>query len=252
MAVETFCRYEIKYIISDEVYRLIKQQLVDYMEADKYSRNDNFYTICNIYYDTPANEIIRKSIEKPVYKEKLRLRSYGNVNLNDTVYLEIKKKYNGCVYKRRTEITLAQAYSYINTGQKPEAKNRLDKQIKNEIDFMLHKYTPLIPAVFLSYDRVALYAMDDKSFRVTFDSNIRTRRYEVGLDKGIYGDLLLPADKWLMEVKTKDTIPLWFTKLLSVYKIFPVSFSKYGMEYRKYMLGCDDKQVSSQYSRLYA
>lgn len=252
MAVETFCRYEIKYIISDEVYRLIKQHLGDYMEADKYSRNDNFYSICNIYYDTPTNEIIRKSIEKPVYKEKLRLRSYGTVKHSDTVYLEIKKKYEGCVYKRRTEITLSEAYNYIDTGQKPEAKNQLDKQIKNEIDFLLHKYTPLIPAVFLSYDRVALFAKEDKSFRVTFDTNIRTRRYEVGLDKGIYGDLLLPADKWLMEVKTKDTMPLWFTKLLSSYRIYPVSFSKYGTEYKKYMICCDDKQISHQYIKLYA
>lgn len=252
MAVETFCRYEKKYIISNEVYQHLKQQLADSMEADKYSRNDNFYSICNIYYDTPANEIIRKSIEKPIYKEKLRLRSYGCVNLSDKVFLEIKKKYEGCVYKRRTELTLSEAYNYFATGQMPEAKSKRDLQIKNEIDFFVHKYNKLMPAVFISYDRVALFAKEDKDFRVTFDTNIRTRRYEVGLDKGIYGDLLIPTDYWLMEIKTTDVIPLWFTKLLSSYKVYPVSFSKYGTEYRNYVLGRNNEQIDNQFKILYA
>ena len=251
MAVETFCRYEIKYIISDD-FRYFKRQLGDFMEADKFSRDDNFYSICNIYYDTPDNDIIRKSIEKPVYKEKLRLRSYGCVNEDDIVFFEIKKKVDGRVYKRRTQLTLAEAYDYINTGQMPEAKGTLDKQIKNEIDFFVHKYRTIIPNVFISYDRVALYGIQDKSFRVTFDANIRSRRYDVGLDKGIYGDLLLPTGFWLMEVKTKDTIPLWFVRLLSDKKIYPVSFSKYGTEYKRFISGSRDIKADMQYGILYA
>jgi len=252
MAQEVFSRYELKYIISDELFRLIRQELADYMEADRYSRYDSTYSICNIYYDTPANDIISKSIEKPVYKEKLRLRSYGVVGLNDTVYFELKKKYQGRVYKRRTQMTLSEAYTYMSKGQMPEANGSLDKLIKNEIDYFVHRYKPLLPAVFMSYDRVALFSKNDKSFRVTFDCNIRTRRHDLGLEKGIYGDLLIPAGFWLMEVKTRDSVPLWFARLLSKYRIYPTSFSKYGTEYRKYLLGEDDKKINFQYNKLYA
>jgi len=252
MAKEVYLRYELNYIITDELFRLIRQELSDFMEADIYSRDDCTYSICNIYYDTPANDIIRKSIEKPAYKEKLRLRSYGPAASNDTVYFEIKKKYQGRVYKRRTQMTLSEAYSYINKGQMPEAKSSLDKQIKNEIDYFVHRYKPLLPAVFISYDRVALFSRTDKSFRVTFDCNIMTRRYDLGLEKGIYGEPLMPNGFWLMEVKTRDNVPLWFARLLSKHRIYPVSFSKYGTEYKKYILGGDSDIINFQYSRLYA
>ena len=137
---------------------------------------------------------------------------------------------------------MAEAYNYINVGKMPEARDELDRIVKNEIDFFVHKYKSLMPKVFISYDRIAMYGITDKSFRVTFDSNIRTRRYDLSLDKGIYGDLLMPADCWLMEVKTKDSIPLWFASLLSKYRIYPVSFSKYGTEYKNFITGCKDEK----------
>ncbi|MDF2941197.1 MAG: hypothetical protein K0S01_55 [Herbinix sp.] len=239
MAIEVFNRQEEKFIISDDVYRSIKPQLEEYMEVDSHSRNGDFYTICNIYYDTPNNEMIRKSIEKPAYKEKLRLRSYGTVGLRDKVFLEIKKKFNGSVNKRRTSIILEDAYRYIETKQKPEARYLMNEQVLDEIDYMLHRYPSLQPALFLSYDRNAMFGIEDKNFRITFDNNIRTRRYDLSLDKGNYGDLLLPTGLWIMEAKLNNTAPLWFAELLSRYKIYPATFSKYGEEYRKTVLHND-------------
>lgn len=233
MAIEVFNRYETKFIISDETYCQLKPQLEEYMESDGHSRNGGFYSICNIYYDTPDHAIIRKSIEKPAYKEKLRLRSYGVVDRKDMVYLEIKKKFNGCVNKRRTSILLEDAYHYIDSKRKPEVTTCMNDQILNEIDYLVHRYPALGPAVYLSYDRNALFGIEDKDFRITFDTNIRSRRENIGLDLGNYGELLLPKDQWIMEVKVKNTTPLWFAELLSRYKIYPVSFSKYGTEYQR-------------------
>lgn len=252
MSIDVFNRYEKKYIINDEIYRLIKPQLEEYLVVDAHSRNGDFYTICNIYYDTPDNEIIRKSIERPAYKEKLRLRSYGVVGPKDKVYLEIKKKFNGCVNKRRTSITLEEACRYLETKQKPEPLNQMNAQILNEIDFMVHRYENLRPALFLSYDRSALFGMEDKNFRITFDTNIRTRRYDMGLEYGNYGELLLPKDQWVMEVKMNGTTPLWFAQLLSGYQIYPVSFSKYGTEYQRSMLNSNNSHISREYSKIYA
>ena len=243
MAIEVFNRYEKKFIITDEIYRLIKPQLEEYMEVDNFSRNGEFYTICNIYYDTADNEIIRKSIEKPAYKEKLRLRSYGVVGPQDKVYLEIKKKFNGCVNKRRTSILLEDAYQYLQTKQKPGTNTLMNEQILNEIDFIIQRYPTLHPALYLSYDRNAMFDKDNKNFRITFDTNILTRRYDLGLHYGVYGDLLLPRGQWIMEVKVDKAAPVWFAELLSKHKIYPVSFSKYGTEYTRSILP-EHKQIA--------
>lgn len=249
MAIEVFNRYEKKFIITDDIYRKLKPQLEEYMEVDEHSRNGDFYTICNIYYDTPDNEIIRKSIERPAYKEKLRLRSYGVVGAKDKVFLEIKKKYNGCVNKRRTSIILEDANRYLETRQKPIARNHMNNQILNEIDFLINRYPDLRPALYLSYDRNAMFGIDDRNFRITFDTNIRTRRDHVGLDLGNYGELLLPKDLWVMEVKIKDATPLWFAELLSGYKIYPTSFSKYGTEYQRTM---QNSRTVYEHNKIYA
>ncbi len=251
MAIEVFNRYEKKFIISDEIYRKIKPQLEEYMEVDSYSRNGDFYTICNIYYDTEDNEIIQKSIEKPAYKEKLRLRSYGVVGPKDKVYLEIKKKFNGCVNKRRTPILLEDACHYIETKERPKTKYSMNQQVLNEIDYMLERYPTLQPALYLSYERNAMFGIENQNFRITFDTNIRTRRYDLGLGYGNYGDLLLAPVLWIMEAKIDAAAPLWFAELLSRYKIYPTTFSKYGTEYRQMVLNNDTKHVKSAYNQIY-
>jgi hypothetical protein len=236
MAIEVFKRTELKYLISDDVYRLLRPQLEEYMEADAFSRGNEAYTICNIYYDTPQHELIRKSIEKPIYKEKLRLRSYGTIGVKDKVFLEIKKKYNGQVYKRRTSMQYEEAIRYLETKERARGKRSLNEQILCETDQLLIRFPDLRPTLYLSYDRTALFGIDNPGFRITFDTNIRTRRQNIGLDRGNYGELLLPPEIWVMEVKMNNAAPLWFTSLLSVNHIYPTTFSKYGEEYRKAVL----------------
>jgi SPX domain protein involved in polyphosphate accumulation len=249
VAIEVFNRYETKYIISDNIYHSIKPLLEEYMEVDAHSRNGDFYNICNIYYDTEDHAIIRRSIEKPVYKEKLRLRSYGVVSTQDKVYLEIKKKYNGRVNKRRTGIRLEEAYRYVETKVKPEIRPYMKPQVISEIEYMLRRY-PLQPSLFLSYDRNAMFGIEDSNFRITFDTNIITRRYDLGLEFGIYGDSLLPQGLWIMEAKTDNALPLWFAKLLSRYGIYQASFSKYGTEYQLNILHNGMEHHKSVYKQI--
>ena len=194
------------------------------MTEDEYGK----HTICNIYYDTPDNLLIRRSIEKPVYKEKLRLRSYGIPTLDTKVFLEMKKKYNKVVNKRRIQLTLREAYDYVEHGIRPKE----DSQILREMDFFLDRYT-LERGLYLAYDRVALFGNEDKDFRVTFDMNIRSRKEYTGLEDGDFGNLLIPQGYYLMESKVMGSTPLWFTKILSELQIFPASFSKYGNFYKK-------------------
>ena len=223
MAQTVFNRCEKKYLMPEPVYRALRQRLRPYMQEDSYG----LHTICNIYYDTPESDLIRRSIEKPVYKEKLRLRSYGIPTMDSTVYLEIKKKYRKVVNKRRIPLTLREAYDYVERGIRPDR----DCQILREIDFLLRRY-PLQRGLYLAYDRIALFETANPDFRVTFDQNIRSRSVDMGLEKGDSGSPLLPKGWYLMESKIMGATPLWFTRILSELQIYPVSFSKYGNIYK--------------------
>lgn len=223
MAQTVFNRYEKKYLMPEEVYHELRCRLQPHMQEDAYG----LHTICNIYYDTPDSYLIRHSIEHPVYKEKLRLRSYGIPTLDSAVFLEIKKKYRKVVNKRRIQLTLQEAYDYVERGIRPQQES----QILHEIDFFLHRY-PLERGLYLAYDRIALFGREDHEFRITFDRNIRSRRTVMGLENGDCGKLLLPDGYYLMESKVMGATPLWFTEILSELSIYPVSFSKYGNIYK--------------------
>jgi hypothetical protein len=224
MAQAVFNRYEKKYLMPEPVYLALRERLAPHMEEDEYG----LHTICNLYYDTASHHLIRRSIEKPVYKEKLRLRSYGVPDLNSRVFLEIKKKYNKVVNKRRIQLPLREAYGFVELGLPPGR----DSQITREIAFFLRRY-PLKRGLYLAYDRIALFGKEDRAFRVTFDRRIRSRRTRMGLERGDAGELLLPEGYYLMESKVMGATPLWFAAILSELALYPVSFSKYGNIYKK-------------------
>ncbi len=234
MGIEVFNRREVKYILSDTVFQRVINRLRDYMEEDIYNMENGLYTICNIYYDTPDNYLIKHSLSKPSYKEKLRLRAYGTPEPEDCVYMEIKKKYRGIVNKRRTPMRLKNAYTYMETGCWPEVDYPVNGQVLSEIDYMIKNYG-LVPKVYLAYDRMALFAKEHRDLRITFDENIRFRRKDLRLDIGGYENLILEEGFRLMEIKAENAMPIWLGNILTEEKVYPVSFSKYGTEYQIYL-----------------
>lgn len=232
MAIEVFNRYENKYLLDNEAYYKFYNQLLEYMELDDFNKQHEFYSITNLYYDTEHNTLIRNSLAKPKYKEKLRLRAYGVPNQDTKVYLEIKKKVFGLVNKRRTSLKLNEAYDFVATGMEPEFKDYMNKQVIEEIKYFLTRYD-LQPKVYLSYDRKALFCKNNRDLRITFDTNIRSRRYDLKMEHGVHGEPLLEPGQWLMEVKAENTIPVWLVKMLSEHQMYRTSFSKYGNEYKK-------------------
>ncbi|MBQ3512642.1 MAG: polyphosphate polymerase domain-containing protein [Lachnospiraceae bacterium] len=221
---ENFQRVEKKYLMSRETYRDFLKETEKYIQLDEFG----LHTICNIYFDTDHYDLIRNSIEKPVYKEKLRLRSYGIPGENDKVYLELKKKWKGIVYKRRISLTLKEAEDYLERGVIPAHKD----QIFNEIDYFVHFYHPE-PKLYLAYDRRAYYGLEDHNLRITFDENIRSREEDLELEDGDYGEKLLEEDMILMELKVPGAVPIWLSEIMSRLQIYPTSFSKYGNIYKK-------------------
>jgi SPX domain-containing protein involved in vacuolar polyphosphate accumulation len=221
---DTFKRYEIKYLMSAKQKKELMRSLGKRMTLDCYGRT----TIQNIYYDTPDYRLIRTSLEKPVYKEKLRLRSYGTADADKTVFIEIKKKYDGVVYKRRTSATEREATAYLNYGIKLLGH---EDQISKEIEYFRTFYKGLKPAMVISYEREAFFGNEDPDFRVTFDENILWREEDLTLCKNAYGEAILLPGQCLMEVKVAEAIPLWLSIELNRLGIYQTSFSKYGKAY---------------------
>lgn len=232
-----FERVEKKYVLTREKYNLLLEAIEPYMCADSYGK----HTIGNIYYDTTTYELIRHSIEKPKYKEKLRLRSYGIPGEDSKVYLEIKKKYDGVVYKRRISLTLAEAEAYLNEGIKPQK----DSQILREIDYFISFYKPEAK-LYLAYDRIAYFGKEDAEVRITFDHNIRSREIELSLGKGDQGTPLSEEDQYLMEIKVPGAMPMWLSGILSELEVYPASFSKYGNIYKQSILPNRRKELCLQ------
>lgn len=231
MAIEVFNRYEHKYMLNRETYLRVLDKMEEYMVPDAHNVGRKPYTIANLYFDTPDDYLIRESLSKPKYKEKLRMRAYGVPQENAKVYLEIKKKYNGIVNKRRTTLRLQEAYAFAETGIAPAYQEYMNRQVMREIAYFLKRYE-VSPKVYLAYDRIAYFEKDNADLRISFDSNIRSRRYDLKLENGDYGTPLLDENKYLMEVKTSLAKPMWLVELLTELGIRRNSFSKYGTEYK--------------------
>ena len=219
-----FKRYESKYILTKEQKDMVLRAMVPHMVPDKYGRT----TIRNLYFDTDNYRLIRRSIEKPAYKEKLRIRSYCKASPDTPVFVELKKKYKGVVYKRRIPLLEKDAVNWICAGNTCAKQT----QIVDEIDYFLKYYGNLHPTVFLSYEREAFFAKDNSDFRVTFDENILCRQSNLSLESDIGGNLILANGLTLMEIKCSGGIPLWMTEVLSKEHIYKTAFSKYGTAYQ--------------------
>ena len=222
-----FKRYEKKYLITTQQHRALQKALARYMAPDRYGE----YLVQNLYYDTVGWDIIRASIEKPLYKEKLRLRCYGEATDNSKLYLELKKKFKGVVYKRRIAIS-AQA---IGGGSVRGIVAEAPSQIARELDFYLQSNN-VAERIYIAYHRTAFSGILDNELRVTFDTDIFFRLDNLSFSDPGVGQSILPEGKMLMEIKALGGMPLWLTTALSENEIFPTSFSKFGTCYTDYIL----------------
>lgn len=214
-------RFEIKYLLNKCDYNLLINKMKDFLVKDKYFKE----TIYNIYFDSDDYILINRSLDKPIYKEKIRMRSYDKTNDSTNIFLEIKKKYIKNSNKRRVVISYKDYLDYINYGIIPKC----DKQIMNEIDYCFKRYK-LKPKIKILYDRLAYSLKGDDTFRITFDTNIRYSNDNMDFNND---DNILFMSDYIMEIKTFSGIPLWLNKILNNLDIYPTSYSKVGKIYEE-------------------
>ena len=228
-------RYELKYRLSKEQVAYFKEQILNYMKIDKYGLT----TISSIYFDTPNFSLINRSIEKPEYKEKIRLRSYGIAKENSPVFLEIKRKNEKIVYKRRIKTTEEKVERFLTLDEEFD-KN----QISRELEAFKENYKVLEPKYLVIYDRIAYY-QDDSDVRITLDMNPRYRVDNLNLHTSNEGIPLLGEGEAILEVKVQHSVPLWLVKILTEGKIYQTSFSKVGTAHKREMSKVNKKPVAA-------
>lgn len=216
-----FKRYEVKYMLTPAQYQTVLREVERRLQTDEYGET----TIQSLYYDTDTKLLIRNSIEKPLYKEKIRARSYGLASPDSKVFLELKKKYEKVVYKRRISLKEAELEPFITRGISPK-----EGQIVRELQYVCKFYKNLQPSMLLLYDRTA-YHEEGSELRVTFDKNIRYRTERLNLCAGLDGKPILEGGKVMLEIKTTGAYPKWLVDVLNNNGIYQTSFSKYGTAY---------------------
>ena len=218
-----FKRVEYKYLLNRDEYLNMLSYVKEHMKEDRFGES----TIQSLYYDTPDYLLIRRSLEKPVYKEKLRLRSYNLADESYSVFLEIKKKSQGVVYKRRITLKENEAVAFMQGDEKLPSS-----QIANEISYFKKYYGMLRPAMLLLYDRLAFFE-EGTDLRITFDRNIRYRNKDLNLHTSLDGIPLFNNGEVMVEIKATGAFPMWLVDYLSKNKIRKTSFSKYGTAYTR-------------------
>lgn len=255
----TFERKEVKYCLNPVQVRMIKQALGAYMAPDEYGQT----SITSVYYDTRNRDMISRSLEKPVYKEKLRLRTYGPRSAQAPVFVELKKKHKGIVYKRRIAVSESAAQLFMvgvpygrAIGRHPLADEALEAeshsakslQIAEEVAACVRRNGPVFPSMAILVERVAWAPLPDprgaqaEGVRITFDERIRYRDLFVPAGKRASVPLLA-AGEAIMEVKVPGAYPLWLVRALDDCGAYPTSFSKYGEAY----LACEGKAAPKAY-----
>lgn len=227
---KVFRRDEKKYLLAKSQHQQLMDCIESYIQPDEYFQS----TICSLYFDTANHDLIIKSIDKPIFKQKLRLRSYGIPKITDSVFLEIKVKYRGVVSKRRTKVKLKDFYHYydqLRAGKRPSLAADVP-QISRELDYLFCFYH-LEPSWIIAYDRKCYRGRDDPGLRITFDQNLRSRSDDLRLEHGDHGVHYFPDDKCVMEIKVLDAMPRWLVDTLSRLQIYPASFTKYGKIYEQ-------------------
>ncbi|MCD8069652.1 MAG: polyphosphate polymerase domain-containing protein [Lachnospiraceae bacterium] len=231
MTENIFERYEKKYILSETQYEGIMRFLSGKILEDEYSRA----TVMSLYYDTPDHRIIRHSLERPVYKEKLRVRCYGVLTRESEAFIELKKKYKGVVYKRRLSMSCAEARDFLK-GNDTSSATEGTEQIAREIHAFCHNYPHIAPSILCSCDRYAVRDRTNEELRYTFDHNLRGRTYDLDLCRGVYGEALTADGACILEIKAPGAVPLELAGALDRLQIYPHSFSKVGAAYEKLIL----------------
>lgn len=239
--INTFERKEKKYVLDAVQLEKLMSLVGDKLGDDQYAHS----TISSLYYDTPQFTMINRSLEKPLYKEKLRVRAYGDIAKNDAVFVELKKKFKGIVYKRRIQMSDEGARAYLtgtpyseaallgNSGGHKEQNAKLIQNVR-EIDACIARYDQLLPGIMIVVERHSMRTQDGSNVRITFDMNARWRADDLSFAAGFIGTPILPEGHVIMEVKALGTYPFWLVHALNELGTYPVSCSKVGRAYQAF------------------
>jgi len=241
--MDTFERKETKYLLSPLQYLQFRALAERHLAPAEYHESD----VSSLYYDTPDDLLINRSLQGGKYKEKLRVRSYGAATQSSPVFIEIKKKFKGITYKRRVNCTLAAASAFLagmdyleaierwplkDTAAQEYAHGTMSRQIAGELAWMRDHYEGIAPKMLVTTHRLSFVDVDDPDLRITFDSNVRWDNVSTTLEEAAGRHELFDNGERILEIKCGSAYPMWLVAALNECGIRPQSVSKYGRAYQ--------------------
>ena len=218
---ETFQRKELKYLLdAPSLYRL-REAVSRHLLPSEFGTSQ----VNSLYLDTRERSVIARSVEKPLYKEKLRIRWYrsGSLATASEAFVELKKKHKGIVYKRRLAVSPQTAIGFSR------GSGLGGSQIAREIEAARQRMGDLLPSALVICRRTSFGSDGEGELRITFDEGLRV------LDLFDGGQTVYPLEpgQVVLEVKGANAHPFWLVDALSAERAYPVAFSKYGAFYER-------------------
>ena len=226
---ENKLRHEYKYVCSEIQLRMLQSRLNGIMKKDSHVDEMGGYKVRSLYFDDLHDSCYYENENGVGPREKYRIRIYNGQT--ETIHLERKRKIGGMVQKHMCEISREQCDALIkgkvdniSFEQSPELLQKLIVHIKNRY---------MRPKIIVEYDRIP-YVYKNGNVRVTLDKNIiSSGNVEYFLKEKIYGRLIFPVGKQLMEVKFDAYLPDYIYQILQLENLQLTAFSKYYL-CRKY------------------
>ncbi len=227
-------RYEYKYIVPNSKMKQLREMILPFVDVDDFAEaaGDNQYTVRSIYFDTPRYDFYFEKVEGIKNRKKVRLRGYDLEHEDNTVFLEIKRKYNIPILKYRAPVTFKDAQEMFrekNINGQILFGDTFPKGAENSKRFFYQVFSKnLRPVVLIVYEREAYLSKFDSTVRITFDKNLRSKAYPS--IKELYDEDKIKAalaDHFILEVKFNRSFPGWLNPIVSRFGLKRQSASKY-------------------------
>ncbi len=227
--IRKFNRFELKYVLSLEQVKALKEDLKQHVEPDK-NWGWEAYMLASLYYDTEDYRFYWEKIEGLKFRRKLRIRRYVTdepLTDNSIVYVEIKQRVDRVTQKRRVPIKYKEALELIHEEKIPKWYSPQDNEVMNEILNLLKTYE-LKPSAITTYKREAFFWKEaDRGLRITFDTEVGFKQKDLDLANPHMEWYMVPPKFCILEIKANEKIPYWVTELVANHGIKLVRVSKY-------------------------
>lgn len=224
-------RFELKYVVSEEMARAIRESLRIHLVPDSFTSEDGTgYGVNSLYLDSEGLDLCNATVQGHKNRFKLRIRWYDG-DENRPYFMEIKRRVNDQILKRRAAVRL-EGVRHLLGGHFPTREHLYHSDQPASLGVLdefcrLRNTLQASGAVYVRYNREAWVPDELETARVTFDRCLKGSAFN--------GVFETPEDAWssaqprgtILELKFTDRFPGWMRRLVQDFNLNRQSVPKY-------------------------